>query len=341
MHNRVIISRFGGPEVLQVIEEEVPEPESGQVRVKVLAAGVAFADTMMREGVYPGAPQPPFTPGFDIVGSVDKLGEQTSRVKVGQSVVALMPRGLGGYADFVCLPEEDLVLAPSGINSAEAVSLVLNYVTAYQMLHRLARVLHRERILIHGAGGGVGIALLQLGSLMHLEMYGTASVSKHRLITGLDGIPIDYKNVDFEARILELTENGVDVVFDPIGGKHWRQSYDTLRRDGRLVAYGYSSLLSDRERYKRMMVSGAILLLYLKLRPGGKGRLVKWYSVIAMKRHKPQWYRKDLTTLLDLLGKGKITPIIANTRPLREAARAHEDLLTTAHVGGKVVLICS
>ena len=160
-HMRIIVTHYGGPEALEVLEEECPEPQPGEVRVRVLTAGVSLPDLMMREGIHPETPPLPFTPGWDFVGVVDRVGEGVTRIKSGESVAALPISG--AYAQFVCLKESELVPVPSGLDPAEAVSLVLNYVTAYQMLHRLATVKPGQRVLIHGTAGGVGSALLQLG----------------------------------------------------------------------------------------------------------------------------------------------------------------------------------
>jgi len=162
-HTRIIVTHYGGPDALQVREEECPEPKDGEVRVRVLAAGVSLPDLMMREGIHPETPPLPFTPGWDLVGVVDRLGDRVSGLEPGQ-VVAALPIS-GAYTEFVCLPQRELVPVPAGLDAAEAVSLVLNYVTAYQMLHRSAKVRRGQRVLIHGAAGGVGSALLQLGRL--------------------------------------------------------------------------------------------------------------------------------------------------------------------------------
>ena len=160
-HTRVIVTHYGGPDALRVVEEECPEPKDGEVRVRVLAAGVSLPDLLMREGVHPETPRLPFTPGWDLIGVVDRLGAGISGIEPGQ-IVAALPIS-GAYAEFVCLPQPELVPVPSGLDAAEAVSLILNYVTAYQMLHRSAKVRSGQRVLIHGAAGGVGSALLQLG----------------------------------------------------------------------------------------------------------------------------------------------------------------------------------
>ena len=233
---RIIVTRYGGPDALQVLEEECPEPKDGEVRVRVLAAGVSLPDLMMREGIHPETPPLPFTPGWDLVGVVDRLGDGVSGIEPGQ-IVAALPIS-GAYAEFVCLPQRELVLVPSGLDPAEAVSLVLNYVTAYQMLHRSGKVKPGQRVLIHGAAGGVGTALLQLGRLAGLEMYGTCSARDAPSVSNLGGIPIDYQHQDFVTEIHRQTGEGVDVVFDSIGGSHIWRSRKALHPGGRVVAYG-------------------------------------------------------------------------------------------------------
>src|SRR5262245_31449892 len=185
---------------------------------------------MMREGVHPETPRVPFTPGWDLVGAVDRLGEGVSGIEPGQ-IVAALPIS-GAYAEFVCLPPRELVPVPSGVDAGEAVCLVLNYVTAYQMLHRSAHVRPGQRVLIHGAAGGVGSALVQLGRVAGLEVYGTCSARGAPAVTDLGGIPIDYQHQDFVAEVHRLTGGGVDVVFDGIGGPHIWRSRKALRPGG-------------------------------------------------------------------------------------------------------------
>jgi NADPH:quinone reductase-like Zn-dependent oxidoreductase len=235
-HTRIIVSHYGGPDALRVVEEECPEPKTGEVRVRVLAAGVSLPDLMAREGIHPETPRVPFTPGWDLVGVVDRLGGGVSGIEPGQTVGA-MPIS-DAYAEFVSLPQRELVPVPSGLDAAKAVSLVLNYITAYQMLHRSAKVSPGQRVLIHGAAGGVGTALLQLGRLAELTMYGTCSSNGASIVSNLGGIPIDYQHQDFVKEIHKLTLPGVDVVFDGIGGTHIWRSRKSLRPGGRVVAYG-------------------------------------------------------------------------------------------------------
>jgi NADPH2:quinone reductase len=241
-HHRIIITRYGGPDELNLVEEECPKPKLGEVRVRVLAAGVSLPDVMMREGIHPETPRLPFTPGWDLVGVVDQLGDGISKIALGQVVAALPIHG--AYAEFICLPQRELVPVPTGLDAAEAVSLILNYVTAYQMMHRSAGVNSGQSALVHGASGGVGTALLQLGRLAGVKMYGTCSSRGASAVSELGGIPIDYQGQDFVKEIHRLTDTGVDVVFDSIGGSHIWRSRKALRSGGRVVAYGITGSLS-------------------------------------------------------------------------------------------------
>ncbi len=342
-HTRIVVAHYGGPDELRLVVEECPEPRAGEVRVKVLAAGVALPDVMAREGVHPETPRVPFTPGWDLVGVVDRLGEGVSGIEPGQRVAA-MPIS-GAYAEFVCLPQRELVPVPSGLDAAEAVSLVLNYITAYQMLHRSVQVRTGQRALIHGAAGGVGTALLQLGRLAGLEMYGTCSSRSAAAVSELGGIPIDYRQQDFVAEIRRLTGDGVDVVFDPIGGAHMWQSRGALRPGGTVVGYGLRSsirgegLASGRRGRRRRFGGTAVFGLYIAgswLLPGR--RRVVPYSIQTLKRLKPAWFRQDLIALLELLKQREIQPVIAQRFPLARARDAHE-MLGRGGVIGKIVLV--
>ena len=342
-HTRIIVTHYGGPDALRVIEEEIPEPKHGEVRVRVLATGVSLPDLLMREGVHPETPRVPFTPGWDLVGVVDQLGDGVSGIEPGQ-IVAALPIS-GAYAEFVCLPQRELVPVPSGLDPAEAVSLVLNYITAYQMMHRSAHVKPGQRVLIHGAAGGVGSALLQLGRLAELEMYGTCSSRNAAAVSELGGIPIDYQHQDFVEEIHRFTGEGVDVVFESIGGTHIWRSRRALRRGGRVVAYGLTSslrggrLASGRPGRRHRFRGIAIFGLYIAgswLLPGR--RRVVPYSIQWLKRLKPALFRQDLIALFDLLKQQKIKPLIAQRFPLAEARAAHE-LLGEGGVTGKIVLV--
>jgi NADPH:quinone reductase-like Zn-dependent oxidoreductase len=221
---------------------------------------------------------------------------------------------------------------PEGLDPAEAVSLVLSYVTAYQLLHRVAKVRQGQRILVHGAGGAVGTAILQLGKLSGLEMYGTASANKLELVERLGATPIDYKREDFVERIRILTGDGVDAVFDPIGGSYFSRSFSVLRRGGILAAYGFYDAVMGR--------GGSIPLDLLRLQAWNllpNSRSAKFYSIGALRKKQPAWFSEDLMTLFDLLAQNKIKPVIGAQMPLVEARHAHE-LIEQANVQGKIVL---
>ena len=343
-YTRIDVTRYGGPDVLQAVELPRPEPKPGQVRVRVLAAGVSLPDVMMREGIHPETPPLPFTLGWDLVGVVDRIGDGVSGIEPGQVVAALPIHG--AYAEYVCLSARGLVPVPPGLDPGEAVSLVLNYVTAYQMLHRAARVRPGQRVLIHGASGGVGTALLQLGRLAGLDMYGTCSARGAAAVSGLGGVPIDYQHQDFVTEIHRLTGDGVDAVFDSIGGSHIWRSRKALRPGGKVIAYGLTGSLNQgrlasgrsgsRQRFRRIAIFGWYIASSVVL-PGRKR--VKLYSIQWLMRLRPAFFRQDLMALFDLLRDGKIKPLIAGRFPLTEARRAHE-LLGEGGVTGKIVLVC-
>jgi NADPH:quinone reductase len=346
-HTRIIVTQYGGPDALQVLEEECPEPKRGEVQVRVLAAGVSLPDLMMREGIHPETPPLPFTPGWDLVGVVDRIGAGVSGsgsgIEPGQ-IVAALPIS-GAYTEFICLRQRELVPVPSEVDAAEAVCLILNYITAYQMLHRSAKIKPGQRVLIDGAAGGVGSALLQLGRLAGLEMYGTCSSQKMGAVSALGATPIDYRQLDFVKEIHRLTGEGVDFVFDGIGGSHIWRSREALRPGGKVVAYGLTGSLREGRlasgRGGRRNRFGAIAIFGLYIAGGwllpGRKRVIP-YSIQTLKRLKPAWFREDLIALLELLQQQKIKPLIAQQFPLAEARHAHE-LLGKGGVTGKIVLV--
>jgi NADPH:quinone reductase-like Zn-dependent oxidoreductase len=341
-HTRIIVTRYGGPEVITVIEEEIPEPKPGEVRVKVLAAGVSLPDVLAREGVHPETPRVPYTPGWDLVGTVDRLGEGVTGFETGQTVAAMPIHGC--YAQYVCLPRRKLVAVPAGLDAAEAVAVVLNYITAYQMLHRSAKVRAGQRMLVHGAAGGVGTAMLQLARLAGVQMYGTCSAEGAEVVRDLGGTPIDYRSTDFVAEIRRLTGNGVDVVFDGIGGDNLWRSRDALREGGRVVTYGFQSKMrkgrmASRTEGRHPIRESAELGWFIVrnwFKPGRKGMVP--YSIQWLMRLRPMWFRHDLLALLQLLKEGKIKPLIAQRMSLDAARRAHE-MLGDGGVLGKIVLL--
>jgi NADPH:quinone reductase-like Zn-dependent oxidoreductase len=332
-YKRIEITGHGDTNVLKVVEAALPVPEPGEVRVRVLAAGVGYADVMAQHGGYPLAPRLPFTPGYDFAGIVDQLGEGVTGVAVGQYVAALNPQ-FGSYAEYVCVPPHILVPVAEGQDAAEVVSLILNYLTAHCMLHKKAMVRTGDTVLIHGAAGGVGTALLELGRLLNLKMYGTASAGKHSTVRNLGGIPIDYRNEDFVKRILSETPGGVDAAFDPFGGANLRRTYKAVKSGGKVVSYGFAG-----ENFGGIlpMAAGVLQLFFLNLWPDGKR--VSLCATPGEVKKDNAWYRKTLAELLHMLADGTIHPVIGARVPLSEVRRAHQ-MVEQGSVSGKVVLVC-
>lgn len=339
MQRAIVIRHYGGPEVLEVQQVPVPEPAPNQARVRVLAAGVAFSDVWMRLGLYPGGPQPPFTPGYDVYGVVEAVGPEVSSIRVGQRVAALTVTG--GYAESLVLPVRWLVPVSGTPDPAAAVTLVQSYLTAYQMLHRIARVAPGERALIHGAGGAAGMALLQLGRLAGLELYGTASSHKHAAIAAQGATAIDYQHEDFVERAHDLSGDGVDVVFDQIGGPHLGRSLQTLRAGGRVVAYGFhtgSRQLRHPSEQAHVQRDLEQRTRFDPFEAGDTNQGIFAFNVTTLREQRPEWYQEDLTTLFDLLQQQAITPLVADRLELGKAAEAHRRL-ERADVTGKLVLL--
>ncbi len=335
-YEHALVTAIGGPRVLQVEESELPDPGPGEVRIRVEASGVAFADVMMRYGSYPGTPKPPFIPGYEVAGTIDALGDGVQNYAINQPVVALTVRG--GNAQYINLQADDVVALPDGVAPLDAAGIALNYVTAYQLLHRMADVKPGQSILVHGAAGGVGTALLQLAALANLQVYGTASKPKHNTVRRLGATPIDYQSENVRRRILEHVPAGVDAVFDGIGGRNLWQSYRCLRSGGTVVAFGMHCAIHD-ERASIPTLAGTMALVSgVKLVPDG--RRAKFYSIEKEKAARPDLFRSDLEEVLGLLAARKIAPVVATTLPLAEIAQAHE-LLEGAEATGKIVLICN
>jgi NADPH2:quinone reductase len=349
---RVVVDHYGGPEVLKVVDEDDPRPGGGEVRVRVLAAGVSFTDAQLRAGTYiAGGPKPPFTPGYELVGVVEELGPGCVRLRVGDRVGALTV--WGADAETVCVPEADVVDVPEDLDPAEVVSLLFPYMTAFQALHRTARVKAGESVLVHGAAGRVGVAALECGAVAGLQMYGTCSGRDFANVEQLGARPIDYRNEDFVARVRELTGGkGVDVVLDSLGGPISLRSFRVLRPGGRLVVFGrYATLSHGRKNWPAVIewyASIGVLWGWAKLSPR---RRVMPYQIqqfrdraqwragaVGGEPRYPQWFREDFQVLLELLRAGKIHPVVAERLPLADARHAHE-LLESSASKGKLVLV--
>ncbi|MFH1195223.1 MAG: medium chain dehydrogenase/reductase family protein [bacterium] len=333
-YKKVVISKYGGPDVLKVVEENnLPEPEQNEIRVKVLVTSAAFTDTLLRMGKYPAVKdKPPFSPGYDMVGKVDKCGADVKTFSVGDKVAALTV--FGAYSEYMCINQERLLPVPKDLDSSEVVSLPLTYITAYQMMHRAAKIQKGKSILIHGAGGAVGTALLQLGKLLDLKMYGTGSKSKQELINKMGAVAIDYQSEDFVEKIKTLTGSGVDFVIDGIGGDYLKRSFSVLKPGGILVAYGFQKAVTGNGSMLSVVLDFIKLSLW-NLLPNKKS--TTFYSITGMQKKHPDWFKEDFNSLLELLRQRKIAPVISYKLPLTDAVKAHE-LLDKATVEGKIVL---
>lgn len=335
----VDIKAFGGPENLAVItEQELPTPAAGQVRVKVLAAGTGFTDTIIRQGQYVDVKdKPPFTLGYDWFGVVDEVGAGVAGLAVGD-FVADMPV-IGGYTQYLCVDAARVVPCPAGLDPAEAVCMILSYTTAYQMLTRECELHPGDSILVHGAAGAVGTALLELGRVMGLTVYGTASSGKHVLVRSLGATPIDYQQEDFVAKIKTLTEGrGVQAVFDTIGGRNWSRSYRCLARGGKLVGFGALQLTTGEERVPSLLWGFFKLLVLWKCLPDG--RATSFYNIQRRREKLPREFNADVQALMKMLKDGKLKPSVAYRAPLEQAAEVHR-MIDTAQIAGKAVLICN
>ena len=349
---RVVVERFGGPEVLKVIEEETPRPAPDEVRVKVLAAGVSFTDSQLRAGTYlPGAPKPPFTPGYELIGVVEELGPECLRLHIGDRIGALTV--WGADADRVCVPESGTVEAPEDLDPGEVLSLLFPYMTAYQVLHRTAEAKRGETVLVHGAAGRVGIAALELGAAAGLRLFGTCSSRDCAKVEALGAVAIDYRNEDFLARVRELTDGeGVDIVSDSLGGPISLRSFRALRSGGRLVVYGrYSTLRNGHKDWPAVIkwyAAIATLWIWSELSPRRRvssyhvqkyrDRATRRGGAVGGEPMDPEQFREDFRVLIELLREGKIHPVVAERLPLSEARHAHEMLEETA-AKGKLVLV--
>ena len=335
---RVVVDHFGGPEVLRVVDEDNPRPGPGEVRVRVLAAGVSFTDAQLRAGTYlPGAPKPPFTPGYELVGVVEELGPDCSRLRVGDRIGALTV--WGADAERACVPESGAVDVPEELDPGEVLSLLFPYMTAYQVLHRTAMAKPGETVLVHGAAGRVGTAVLELAPLAGLRVYGTASARDRATVERLGGVAIDYRTEDFLARVHELTSDGVDIALDPFGGAVSLRSFRALRPGGRLVIYGRQHTITHgRKNWPAVFewyTGTAIVGLWGLLSPR---RRVLAYRVQKLRTHHQDWFREDFGALLELLRADKVHPVVAERLPLSDARHAHELLESTA-AAGKLVLV--
>ena len=330
----VQVRRFGGPDGLEVVDAPLPTAGRGEVRVRVLASGIEYTDVVIRRHLYPQTMHRrlPFVLGYGIVGEIDQLGAGVHGFQLGERVADMTV--LGSNATYRTLRASHLVLVPAGIDAAEAAALILSWTTAYQLLHRTARVQRAQRVLVQGAAGAVGQALLVLGGLAGLELWGTARGRHAALIRELGATPIDYQREDFT----RMVPGGFDVVFDGVGENGYRRSFAALKRGGLLSAYGYTASAQAQHRLLPTLIW--IVRLYLSRRllsllPGGNRLHV--YSINLMRARHPAWFREDLGRLFDLLATRAIRPRVAERISFDQVAEAHRRL-EAGGLTGKLVL---
>src|SRR5215831_13001394 len=328
--NRVVQLRsFGDPDGLEVVDAPLPTAGRGEVRVRVLASSVEYTDVTIRRHVYPWVRRrPPFVMGYDVIGEIDQLGDGVSGLQLGDRVADMTV--LGSNAAYRTLRADRVTRVPTDVDAAEAATLILSWTTAYQLLHRTARVQRGQRVLVQGAAGAVGQALLVLGRMVGLELWGTARGAHAALVRELGAAPIDYQGEDF-TRVLP---DGFDVVFDGIGEDGYRRSFAALKRGGLLCAYGYTAGVQAQYSMVTMLTWVARLYLWRWLRGGKRAR---GYSINVMRARHPAWFREDLERLFSLLATRAIRPRVAERISFDEVAEAHRRL-EAGGLDGKLVL---
>jgi synaptic vesicle membrane protein VAT-1 len=334
----VWIARAGGPEVLEVRETPEPIPGPGEVRVRVRMAGLNFAEVMARMGLYPDAPRLPCVVGYEVSGVVDAQGSGVAAPAVGTRVLAMTR--FGGHAEAVCVQAGQAIPMPDGMTFEEGAALPVNYITAWHMLFRVAALRPGEKVLVHMAAGGVGIAALQLcRTVPGVVTFGTASAGKHEAIRAQGcSHPIDYRMADYAVEVRRLTGGkGVDVVLDALGGSDWRKGYALLRPAGRLVAYGFANMAAG-ERRNLLHVAREALSIprFSPLALMSDNRSVAGVNVGHL-WGEPEMMLAEVTTLVDLYRKGAIRPQVDQVFPFDRAAEAHRRIQDRKNVG-KVLL---
>ena len=332
-YKSVVVTKIGSPEVLRVTENDLRTPSAGEVCIKVLAASVCRPDITVRTGesLYSGTPlghKIPFVPGYSIIGDVVAIGEGVHEVAIGDRVGALTV--IGGYSEYVYWKSDRLIPVPPYLDPAKAVTLILNYIVAYQTMHRSIKVKAGDKVLFIGASGGIGTALLQLGKVAGLKMYGLASPGKHSILTEYGAIPMDYHTQDFVDEIHRMEPDGLDAVFDGMMRLDYiRSGLSLLRRGGRLVTFGEPDGFST--LFQILGTSAATNLL-----PNGKTFKLYGTSFYFIGDRKP--FLEDWAVLFKLLEDGKIDPVIDGKYPILEAALANARL-ESGQVVGNVVLL--
>src|SRR5450631_370051 len=340
---RIRISRFGGPDVLELAEEEaIPQPGPGEVRIKVLAAGTGFTDAFIRCGRYPEYKGPlPFTPGYDLVGTVEETGAGVDAPLVGTLVADLCV--VGGYSQYAIRPARYLVPVPNGVDTAEAACVPLSYLTAYQMLTRYRRLQPGATILVIGASGTVGTALLDFARHLGLKAIGTCSAKNIPSVERFGATAVDYHGGNFVATVHRLTAArangpGVDAVFDAIGGAHFARSFACLAPGGLLVGYGSQTMATGGENLLAAGLGLGRLQLWNALPFLFGGRHAVFYSITSRRKTRPDEFKEDMSAVLELLRDGAIHPVVVERLALAAARKVHERI-DAGGLGGKIVLL--
>lgn len=334
LRNRAIqLGRYGGPEELQVVEIPLPTAGPGEVRVRVLASGIEYTDVVIRRHLYPQTMnrRPPFVVGYGVVGEIDQLGAGVSGFSLGERVADMTV--IGSNAAYRTLRALDLTAVPAGVDAAEAAALVLSWTTAYQLLHRSARIRTGQRALVHGAAGAVGQALLVLGRQAGIELWGTARSAQAALVRQLGATPIDCEHEDF-TRVLP---GGFDAVFDGIGQGGYGPSLAALRRGGVLCAFGFTAGVRPGRSPFDILAWLARQYCQAAWSWITAGKRVHVYSINLMRARHPAWFREDLAQLFTLLASGAIRPRIAGRIAFAGVADAHRRL-EAGGLEGKLVL---
>lgn len=337
---QIWINRKGEVDVLVVREVALPDPGPGQVRVRVEAAGVNFADVMMRRGLYPDAPKLPAVAGYEIAGTVDAVGQGVEEDLTGADVVAMC--NFGGYSEYVCLPRELVWIRPAGVTAVAAAALPVNYLTAWQMLRVMAPISAGDLVLVHSAAGGVGQAVIQLCRLAGARVIGSASPAKHDFLReqGVEHV-FDSRQTGFAQEIMGVTDGrGVDIALEPRHGRWIMESYDSLAKCGRLVLFGFSSAAVGKRSGTLSALRTLAGVPWLKLNPI---RLMNDNKSVAGVNLGRMWDQGERTSLwmdelLELLAAGDIAPVIDTVFSFDDVGQAHRRLEDRLNVG-KVILV--
>ena len=332
---QLVIPRYGPPEVLEVREASEPRVEPGTVRIRVHAAGINFSDLLARQGLYPDAPKPPCTIGYEVAGAVDAVSEGVTTIRRGDLVIATTR--FGGQSELVVVPASSVFPLPPGWTFEQGAAFPVVYLTAHHMLVRVAAVQRGETVLVHAAAGGVGLAVAELGRIFGFRVLGLASAAKHEVLRAYGVEPLDGRDPRWFDAVRAAAPDGVDVVLDAVGGDSWRHGYRLLAPAGRLVCYGASvlsqgsrrNLVRTLWRLLRFPRFGPLTLMHDNRSVAGVNLGHLWKE---RARLEPQ-----IAALVGYAREGKLTPRVDRAFPLAEAAAAHRYIHERRNVG-KVVL---